>query len=1063
MYRQRRRISLALCFLLLVTITSTLYRPTPLSAGGGQPPVTLSLEPSSRTVQTGDTFATDVALQMVENSHAISTLSLIWNFDPSVLEATAMTPGEGLSFFQQLPPQPGVGRIGFTILIGTNAVQRSRTVATLNFRAVGSRGSSTIISWEKAEALSVSSWDGPTENVVGTATTASLCVGGCGQQTQATRIAFTTRRDGNAEIYTMNQDGTDQIRLTNNSSRDGSPNWSPDATLIAFDSERDGSSEIYIMNADGSHQTRLTHNLGSAYWPSWAPDGTKIAFFLVKNDNKGYFYVINPDGSNPHLLVDIPAQIYSPLRWSPDGTKIAFQANLRDFTSGISVINIDGSGFRRLTNYSSSNVTLDWSPDGNHITFAVNGNIYVMNADGSNQTRILDDANNNSDPAWSPDSRHIAFESFEGPGKSSIKVMNPDGSEQRSLTSNTTIDGNPAWARVPVPSDPSIDLEVTTIQPPQSPICAGSSPNFSAYIRNNGTVASGSFSIIWMISDGKSYDGGHNSIPPGEIDNHGHIWGSVPIGQHSLTFIADFDNQVIETNENNNQRNITVSVVDCSSIAYSISGNVYIDTNKNGVKDSDESNYAGATVALSGAATKTTATDTNGNYTFSDLQANSYTVTLTVPAEYYATTPDPVNISLNANTTVNFGIVRLPTVTPLHQVSGRVTDRDGRGLKGVRITAGNTVAETDSFGNYTLRDLPEGQWTLIPSKPDGDVVFTPASIAIILLSDESAQDFGAACEKSPTTGLDSCALLPGDLLLVRGKGQGFLGIDTVWAIERASYFHHVGMYTGNQEVTEAVGPFVPSADQIVTHSIEQTAWWSTDPVLDWAVIRPNKPLSKKIIIDKVKDWAKATDPIIGYAFSGRTDDTSFYCSKLVWRSYMLAEYDLEQPVWRVWGWTPDPLVIPSDLYNNRSSLVQQNFKVGDYIPATIAVGPLVATTATHSDASTAAATIATILVIDPQGRRSGFDPATDTTVSEIPDAIYSGTDAEVQNVSVTAIGTGWAVQVTGAAGGNFRVVADFPSVTPWQPQVIEGIVNPGETKTFAIIPPSRLYLPIVRH
>jgi len=56
----------------------------------------------------------------------------------------------------------------------------------------------------------------------------------------------------------MNADGSDVQRLTFNPAADVEPAWSPDGSRIAWRSERDGNAEIYVMNADGSNQTRLT-------------------------------------------------------------------------------------------------------------------------------------------------------------------------------------------------------------------------------------------------------------------------------------------------------------------------------------------------------------------------------------------------------------------------------------------------------------------------------------------------------------------------------------------------------------------------------------------------------------------------------------------------------------------------------------------------------------------------------------------------------------------------------------------------------------------------------------
>src|SRR5262245_32848823 len=62
------------------------------------------------------------------------------------------------------------------------------------------------------------------------------------------KVAFQSQRDGNPEIYVMNTNGTDQHRLTFNSTFDGDPAFSKGGEKIAFSSWRDGNEEIYIMN-----------------------------------------------------------------------------------------------------------------------------------------------------------------------------------------------------------------------------------------------------------------------------------------------------------------------------------------------------------------------------------------------------------------------------------------------------------------------------------------------------------------------------------------------------------------------------------------------------------------------------------------------------------------------------------------------------------------------------------------------------------------------------------------------------------------------------------------------
>ena len=66
------------------------------------------------------------------------------------------------------------------------------------------------------------------------------------------RIAFTSPRDGNPEIYLVDPDGGRPTRLTDQTGEDAQPTWSGDGTRIAYVSDREGNRDIWRMSADGS-------------------------------------------------------------------------------------------------------------------------------------------------------------------------------------------------------------------------------------------------------------------------------------------------------------------------------------------------------------------------------------------------------------------------------------------------------------------------------------------------------------------------------------------------------------------------------------------------------------------------------------------------------------------------------------------------------------------------------------------------------------------------------------------------------------------------------------------
>ena len=85
----------------------------------------------------------------------------------------------------------------------------------------------------------------------------------------------------------------------------------------------------------------------------------------------------------------------------------------------------------------------------------------------------------------------------------------------------------------------------------------------------------------------------------------------------------------------------TITIASPASCTYSVSGAVVRDCNADGIL-TGETGLAGVTVTLKnsgGAVVATTATDANGNYSFSNLAAGTYNVVVTPPANYTLTAP----------------------------------------------------------------------------------------------------------------------------------------------------------------------------------------------------------------------------------------------------------------------------------------------------------------------------------------------------------------------------------------------------------------------------------------
>ncbi len=174
-------------------------------------------------------------------------------------------------------------------------------------------------------------------------------------------LVFTSSKGPNPSIYIYNLETGEKTQLTNRRSVDGSPSYSPDGKYITFVSNRAGNPQIYVMelatgqtrpltrtfnwsdspqwsptgewivfagrespyhpfdiflvDLTGTQLRRLTTDAGSNEDPTWSPDGRFIAFTSNRAGGKRKLYVMDSDGSAPHLVADLPGETFTP-HWS---------------------------------------------------------------------------------------------------------------------------------------------------------------------------------------------------------------------------------------------------------------------------------------------------------------------------------------------------------------------------------------------------------------------------------------------------------------------------------------------------------------------------------------------------------------------------------------------------------------------------------------------------------------------------------------------------------------------------------------------------------------------------
>lgn len=181
-----------------------------------------------------------------------------------------------------------------------------------------------------------------------------------------TRIAFSSNRTGDYDLYVMDADGRNARAVVVGSGTDGEPAWAPDGSRIVFASARGGAPQLYSVAPDGSDLRGLTTGPGASGSPAFSPDGRTIAF-VSSRDGNYEVYLMDADGGRQRRITTTPARELAP-RFLPTTGDLAWVVD-RGAKGGSAIVRQSGGSLLPIAEVPATILSWSLSRDGRTVAY----------------------------------------------------------------------------------------------------------------------------------------------------------------------------------------------------------------------------------------------------------------------------------------------------------------------------------------------------------------------------------------------------------------------------------------------------------------------------------------------------------------------------------------------------------------------------------------------------------------------------------------------------------------------------------------------------------------------